>query len=103
MPGAACLASVEPVLAPTLAPGDIVVMDNLPAHQPGAVRQAIERALPPCSPAFNPSDLALAKLKAFLNKIAARTVDDLWSAIDLLTPAECEHYFAAAAHDRNML
>ena len=48
------------MLAPTLRPGDIVVMDNLPAHKPAAVRHAIEavgaelRFLPPYSPDFNP-------------------------------------------------
>ncbi len=44
MHGAAFLAYVEQVLAPTLSPGDIVVMDSLPVHKPIAVRQAIERA-----------------------------------------------------------
>ena len=44
MHGRAFLAYVEQVLVPTLRPGDIVIMDNLPAHKPVAVRQAIERA-----------------------------------------------------------
>jgi hypothetical protein len=35
---------VEQVLAPTLAPGDVVVMDNLPAHKSAGVREAIEAA-----------------------------------------------------------
>ncbi len=110
MHGAAFLAYVEQVLAPTLSPGDIVVMDNLPAHKPIAVRQAIERAgaelrfLPPYSPDFNPIEMAFSKFKAFLKKMAARTVDDLWSAIaeaiNLFTPAECQNYFAAAGYDR---
>ena len=58
MHGAAFLAYVEQVLVPTLKPGDIVVMDNLPAHKPIAVRTAIEvaaaelRFLPPYSPDF---------------------------------------------------
>ncbi|MGI9449117.1 MAG: IS630 family transposase [Geminicoccaceae bacterium] len=98
------------ILAPTLAPGDIVVMDNLPAHKPIAVRQAIERAgaelrfLPPYSPDFNPIEMAFSKLKAFLKKTAAPTVDDLWNAIaeaiDRFTPKECKNYFAAAGYDR---
>ena len=85
-------------------------MDNLPAHKPVAVRQAIEatgaelRFLPPYSPDFNPIGIALSKLKAFLKKAAARTVDDLWDAIangiDTFTPTECENYFAAAGYDR---
>ncbi len=44
MHGAAFLAYVEQVLVPSLVPGDIVMMDNLPAHKPAAVRQAIEAA-----------------------------------------------------------
>ena len=44
MHGAAFLAYVEQVLVPTLKPGEIVVMDNLPAHKPIAVRAAIEVA-----------------------------------------------------------
>ena len=102
MHGAAFRAYVEQVLVPTLKPGDIVVMDNLPAHKPIAVRAsacgrhwrdcslrltAIEvaaaelRFLPPYSPDFNPIEMAFSKLKAFLKKTAARTVDDLWDAI----------------------
>jgi len=110
MHGAAFLAYVEQVLAPTLSPGDIVIMDNLPAHKPVVVRQAIEAAgaerrfLPPYSPDLNPIEMAFSKLKAFLKKTAARTVDDLWDAIALgietFTPTECENYFAAAGYDR---
>ena len=49
------------------------------------MRAAIEvagaelRFLPPYSPDFNPIEMAFSKLKAFLKKIAARTVDDLWT------------------------
>jgi transposase len=110
MNAAAFLAYLEQVLVPTLIPGDIVVMDNLPAHKPAAVRQAIEATgalllyLPPYSPDFNPIEMAFAKLKAILKKIAARTVAELWQAIaaSLLsfTPAECRNYFAAAGYER---
>ncbi len=110
MHGAAFLAYVEQVLAPTLIPGDIVIMDNLPAHKPAAVRRAIEAAgaelrfLPPYSPDLNPIEMAFSKLKAFLKKTAARTINDLWDAIaigiDTFTPTECQNYFAAAGYDR---
>jgi transposase len=110
MHGAAFLAYVGQVLAPTLIPGDIVIMDNLPAHKPAAVRRAIEAAgaelrfLPPYSPDFNPIEMAFSKLKAFLKKTAARTINDLWDAIaigiDTFTPTECQNYFAAAGYDR---
>jgi transposase len=87
MTGAAFLAYVEQVLAPTLVPGETVVMDNLPAHKVAGVRAAIEatgarmRLLPPYSPDFNPIENAFAKLKALLRKAAARTIPDLWDAI----------------------
>jgi len=109
MHGAAFLAYVEQVLVPTLKGGDIVIMDNLPAHKPVAIRQAIEAAgaelrfLPAYSPDFNPIEMAFSKLKAFLKKRAARTVDDLWlaiaEAIDIFTPNECRNYFAAAGYE----
>lgn len=109
MHGAAFLAYVEQVLVPTLRPGDVVIMDNLPAHKPVAVREAIERAgaglrfLPPYSPDFNPIENAFAKLKAILKKVAARTIDDLWNAIgaaiDTFTQSECVNYFNAAGYD----
>ena len=110
MHGAAFLAYVEQVLVPTLKSGDIVVMDNLPAHKSLAVRRAIEAAgaelrfLPPYSPDLNPIEMAFSKLKAFLKKMAARTIDDLWDAIakgiDSFTPDDCQNYFAAAGYDR---
>jgi transposase len=109
MTGAWFLAYVEQVLAPTLTPGDIVIMDNLPAHKSAAVRRAIEatgaelRLLPPYSPDFNPIENAFAKLKALLRKAAARTVTALENAIaeaiDTYTPTECANYFTAAGYD----
>jgi transposase len=87
MHGPAFLAYVEQVLAPTLAPGETVVMDNLPAHKIAGVQAAIEatgarlRLLPPYSPDFNPIELAFAKLKALLRRAAARTIPELWNAI----------------------
>ena len=109
MYGAAFLAWVEQVLVPTLKPGDIVIMDNLPAHKVAGVREAIEAAgatrlfLPAYSPDFNPIEMAFAKLKALLKKAAARTVVDLWvaiaNAIDAIKPSECANYFAATGYE----
>ena len=87
MNGEAFLAYVEQALVPELRPGDIVIMDNLPAHKVHGVRQAIEAAgaslryLPPYSPDFNPIEMAFAKLKALLRAAAARTIPDLWQAM----------------------
>ena len=70
MNGEAFLAYVEQALVPELRPGEVVIMDNLPAHKVHGVRQAIEAAgaslryLPPYSPDFNPIEMAFAKLKA---------------------------------------
>ena len=107
---AACfLAYVEHFLAPALREGDVVVMDNLPAHKVRGVRQAIEAAgaslmyLPAYSPDFNPIEMAFSKFKALLRAAAARTIPDLWEAIrialDAFTPCDCQNYFAAAGYD----
>src|SRR5512144_142529 len=90
---------VEHALAPEPAPGDIVVMDNLPAHRVSGVRTCIERAgaslvyPPPYSPDLNPIEMAFAKLKAFLRAVAPRSIPDLWraitDAINRFTPDEC--------------
>lgn len=111
MTGAAFLAYVEQVLVPTLRPGDIVVLDNLPAHKPVAIRAAIEAAgadmlfLPPYSPDFNPIELAFSKIKAALRKAAARTVKDLWDAIreaiDAVTSEDARSFFTACGYEPN--
>ena len=109
MDGPAFKAYVEQVLVPVLEPGDIVVMDNLPAHKVKGVREAIESAkahllyLPPYSPDFNPIEMAFSKLKALLRKISPRTIPELWAAIgnllDAFSPDECVNYFTAAGYD----
>ena len=108
MDGDTFLAYVEQMLAPTLKPGDIVVMDNLAAHKVDGVREAIEamgaqlRYLPPYSPDFNPIEQAFAKLKTLLRKAAERTVDALWNRIgellDAFTPNECANYLVNAGY-----
>jgi len=108
MNGLAFRAYVEQVLVPTLDPGDIVVMDNLPAHKGAPVRAAIEACgarlvlLPPYSPDFNPIENAYAKFKSLLRKAAARTVETLDIAIadacQAFTPQECANYFDKAGY-----
>jgi len=109
MNGPAFLAYAEQVLAPELRPGDLVVMDNLPAHKISGVREAIENVgarllfLPPYSPDFNPIEMAFSKLKALLRKAAARTIDELWSVVadrlSAFNPEECRNYCQAAGYD----
>jgi len=90
------------VLGPTLRQGDIVIMDNLPAHKGDTIRQLIEargatlKFLPPYSADLNPIELAFSKLKTLLRKAAERTVGALWDRIgqvlDAFTPDECTNY-----------
>jgi transposase len=108
MNGAIFLTYVRQCLAPTLVPGDVVILDNLAAHKVDGVRQAIEAAgaillyLPPYSPDLNPIEQAIAKLKGLLRKAAARSVEQLWTKIgellDAFIPQECEHYFRHAGY-----
>ena len=101
---------VEKVLVPTLAPGDIVILDNLGSHRGKAVRRAIRATgarlffLPKYSPDLNPIEQLFAKLKHLLRKAAARTVDAVGSAIgrilEMITPQECRNYFVEAGYDR---
>lgn len=103
---------VRDVLAPTLRRGDVVVLDNLPAHQVTGMREAItaRRAqlfyLPPHSPNMNPVEMAFAKLKALLRQQPARTVDALVELIgellDRLRLCECANFFQAAGYQRSM-
>ena len=108
MDGPAFLAYVQQLLCPTLAPGDIVIADNLSSHKVTGVREAIEatgatlRYLPPYSPDLNPIEHLFSKLKALLKKAAHRTVDALWNEIgtllDTFSPTECANYFAACGY-----
>ena len=93
--GAWFLSYVEQVLVPTLTPGDVVLLENLPAHKGAAAREAVEAAgaqllfLPPYRPDFNPIENAFAKLKALLRKAAARTIGELWAVIGQTSTTSC--------------
>ncbi len=102
MNGPTFLAYLQQQLAPTLRPGDIVVMDNLSAHKVAGVRAAIEAVgaivayLPPYSPDLNPIELAFAKLKWLLRSAAERTKEGLWNLfgrlVDQFPRDECSRY-----------
>jgi len=102
--GAAFALYTERLLAPTLRPGQVVVLDNLSAHKSEAARTAVEAVgcrllfLPAYSPDFNPIELAFAKLKAELRRVAARTPEALMpaigSALAAITPADATGFFA---------
>lgn len=107
--GEAFLAHVERILVPGLSPGVTIIMDNLPAHKVGGVREAIKAAsadplyLPPHSPDFNTIEMAYSKLKDLMRKRAGRSVEGEWNALagalKTFTPQQCENYVAAAGHD----
>lgn len=102
------LAYVEQCLIPTLAPGDIVILDNLGSHKSPAVRKAIRTAgatllfLPPYSPDLNPIEQVFAKLKALLRKAAERSVQATWRRIgkllDQFSSGECAKYLLNAGY-----
>jgi transposase len=86
-------AYMEGVLAPSLSPGRMVVMDNLSAHKGGKVKEIIEGRgceliyLPPYSPDLNPIEQAFSKVKGLLRKAEARTRESLIEAMGLALSA----------------
>lgn len=101
---------IEKVLAPTLQPGDIVIMDNLGSHKAHAIRQTIRAVgarllfLPKYSPDLNPIEQFFAKLKHWLRKAAARNTEAICQAIahilSTVTSGECANYFTNAGYDQ---
>jgi transposase len=96
-------AYVEHFLAPSLADGQEVVMDNLGAHRPKRIRELIEARgaelvfVPSYWPDLNPIEQAFAKIKNVLRKLAARTHETLMEAIEealsKVTPADAVGWF----------
>lgn len=106
--GARFRAYVEQLLAPTLRPGDVVILDNLNSHKVAGIREAIEAQgaqilyLPPYSPDLNPIEPGFSKFKAALRKAAERTVESLWQTIgrtlDCFSPQQCRNFFKQAGY-----
>lgn len=96
-------AYLDQVLGPTLRPGDVVVLDNLPAHKVDGLAERVEAHgarllyLPPYSPDFNPIELAFSKLKTWLRTAQARTREALESvlqeAIEWITELDAKNWF----------
>jgi transposase len=109
--GRAFRAYVEQFLAPTLAPGDIVIADNLASHKVAGVREAIEARgaelmfLPAYSPDQNPIEQAIAKLKSLLRKVAPRTQENLWRSIgrilDTFTAEQCRNFLSHSGYGQS--
>ena len=95
-------------LCPQLRAGDVVVMDNLPAHKSPSIAKAIEAVgarriyLPPYSPDSNPIENLWSKVKEALRAAAARTVTALGqavaNAIASVTAADCRGFFEHAGY-----
>lgn len=106
--GESFAAYVRQVLVPTLAPGDVVILDNLGSHRGKAVRAAIRAVgarllfLPPYSPDLNPIEQVFAKLKHLMRQAAERTVEATWkragSLLDRFSPDECQRYLVNAGY-----
>jgi transposase len=101
-------AYIEHTLAPTLQAGQIVIMDNLPAHKPVRVRELIEERgcglyyLPSYSPDFNPIEEAFSKIKGMLRQAGARTkealIEVLAEALTAVSPRDARGYFEHAGY-----
>ncbi len=106
--GAAFSVWTRYVLAPTLEPGDIVVMDNLSVHKNHVARAAIEAAgaeiwdLPPYSPDLNPIEKMWSKVKASLRKAKARNAETLYQAVGhamaKITQQDIVNWFASCGY-----
>jgi transposase len=102
-------AYIERILAPSLTPGQIVVLDNLSVHKSATARRIIEAAgcrlcfLPTYSPDFNPIEQAFAKLKTLLRKHNARTTDSVLKATQALysaiTPNDARAFYRDAGYN----
>ena len=95
---------VGQALVPVLKPGQVLVMDNLPAHKSPRIDRLIEATgarvlrLPPYSPDFNPIEMAISKVKTLLRKLARRSVDGLFTgigeALQSIRPTDALNYIA---------
>jgi len=78
---------IEEVLADVVREDDIVVMDYVRFHLGERITKLIEELgaevllLPPYSPELNPIEECWSKVKSYLRKVAARTQDELQSAL----------------------
>ena len=106
------LVFVRDGLVPHLKTGQVVVLDNLPAHKSPRIDRLIESVgarvmrLPPYSPDYNPIEMAISKVKSILRKVARRTVDDLFKAIDQamdsITAADAAHFIRHCGYAATM-
>jgi transposase len=102
------VAYVRQILVPTLKPGDIVVMDNLPCHKVAGVASAIRAAqaevmyLPPYSPDLNPIEMIFSKFKNEIRKRKPRTKAECdalcGECLDWFPADQCRNYIRHAGY-----
>lgn len=82
----------EWLLAPSLQPGDLVVLDNLSSHKSLAATRAIEAVgatfiyLPPYSPDLNPIENVFAKVKQLFRALRPRSIEEIVQAAGKILP-----------------
>jgi transposase len=99
---------VQHILLPTLKTGNIVVMDNLPAHKNKKIKDLIESVgadvwfLPPYSPDLNPIEKMWSKIKAILRVLKARTekalINAIAKALEAVTAGDAKGWFESCGY-----
>ena len=99
---------MQEILIPTLARGDVVILDNLGSHKGKAARRAVRQAgahlifLPPYSPDLNPIEQLFSKLKHLVRQAEPRTIEETWRKVgqllDCFSPVECSNYLTNAGY-----
>jgi len=103
---------IKECLAPTLRPGNIVIMDSLSSHlvkgalDPIYEKNALVFFLPTYSPDLNPIEKAWSKMKSVLRKLKPRTKDELLeamkTALDSITALDIKGWFACDGYTVNV-
>ena len=99
---------LETDLLPHLNGNSVLIMDNMKSHHARAVRNLLDSSevrciyLPPYSPDLNPIEKLWSKVKSFLRKFKARTLDALLNAIQCafqtVSPSDCSGWFHSCGH-----
>ena len=99
---------LETDLLPHLNGNAVLIMDNMKSHHAKAVRNLLDSSgvryiyLPPYSPDLNPIEKLWSKVKSFLRKFKARTLDALPNAIQCAfqtgSPSDCSGWFHSCGY-----
>ena len=99
---------LKDILLPQLNSNSVLVMDNMKSHHAKTVKDLLDSSgvryiyLPPYSPDLNPIEKLWSKVKAFLRKFKARTLDTLTNAIQhafqTVSPSDCSGWFRSCGY-----